>query len=160
MESLVFLTNACAYTMFASLMTCKYYFFQLILRGDARSRKCIVPGSIFNLPPYVVKKSFWIASCFALPTVGIKHRPPAQQASALSINPSPLCGVIELWIVRSLWAESKWLAWLPHNREVLGLNLCYGQSFEETEKQRIFSALITVLSAQLNRDTVFIYFEF
>ena len=44
----------------------------------------------FFLPPYAERENPSEYCTFLLPTAGIKPGPPAQQASALSITPSPL----------------------------------------------------------------------
>ena len=50
-----------------------------------------------DLPPYVEKEnkpSEFLQTFLLMPTVGLKPRPPVQQASALSIAPLPLSSPI------------------------------------------------------------------
>ena len=70
--------------------TASIYCIFIYISGSTRSRNFIVSGSF--QPPYarasfLLNKSF---ICCIVGTTGIKPRPPAQQASALSITPSPL----------------------------------------------------------------------
>ena len=83
----------CSYSIILSIdgVASIYLFYFINISGSARSRKFTVSGSFLPLYYWAffhhLNKSF---HCCIAGTAGIEPRPPAQQASALSITPLPL----------------------------------------------------------------------
>ena len=78
----------------------------ILLYGEARSRKYLVPGSVFFiLPPYAEKPSEYCD--LPMPTAGIEPGPPAQQATALSITPLHIGQISLIDLRTSTWQQQQ-----------------------------------------------------